>query len=140
MNPEAALSQRRSGPTSGSSRRQVVVVGAGIGGLATAIELALAGVSVTVLERAERAGGKLRTVEIAGETIDVGPTVLTMKWVFDELFAHAGRRFDDVVTLEKASTLARHVFADGSVLDLFHDVEASAAAIATFAGAREADG
>lgn len=129
---------RKGTPVAG--RRQVIVVGAGVGGLATAIDLATSGVSVLLLERADSVGGKLRTIEIAGHAIDVGPTVLTMKWVFDELFAKAGRRFDEAVTLHRATTLARHVFADGSVLDLHQDVEASAAAIARFAGQREADG
>jgi 1-hydroxycarotenoid 3,4-desaturase len=117
-----------------------VVVGAGIGGLATAIELASAGVSVIVLERAAGPGGKLRTTEIAGRFIDVGPTVLTMKDTFDELFAHAGARFDERVSLRRAETLARHVFADGSVLDLHTDPERSVEAIRAFAGPREADG
>lgn len=128
------------GPPGGGARRQVIVVGAGLGGLATAISLARAGVSVIVLERAPQAGGKLRTVEIAGRHIDVGPTVLTMKWVFDELFASAGRSFEEAVPLREAETLARHVFADGSVLDLHRDSEATAEAIARFASPREADG
>ena len=118
----------------------MIVVGAGIGGLAAAVQLAAAGVSVTVLERAAGPGGKMRTVEVAGRVFDVGPTVLTMRWVFDELFAGAGSSFSDAVTLRPATTLARHVFADGSVLDLHADADRNRAAIRELAGEREAAG
>ena len=81
------------------SRERVVVVGAGIGGLSAAVELAAAGAEVTVLERAARVGGKMRQLDVAGRLIDAGPTVLTMKWVFDELFAASGASFEDAVAL-----------------------------------------
>ena len=72
------------------SSQRVVVIGAGIGGLVAALELARRGCEVTVLERATAPGGKMRVVEVAGRAIDAGPTVLTMRWVFDEIFADAG--------------------------------------------------
>lgn len=118
----------------------VVVVGAGFGGLAAAVELACSGRRVVVLEREAAPGGKARTVEVAGRPIDVGPTVLTMRWVFDALFARAGRRLDDALSVTASQVIARHAFADGSMLDLFPDAEASAAAIAALCGPKEADG
>lgn len=82
----------------------------------------------------------MRELTVAGRPIDSGPTVLTMRWAFDELFARAGRRLDDHVELLPLQVLARHGWPDGSRLDLFTDLDASMAAIEAFAGAAEADG
>ena len=121
-----------------SSDHPVVVVGAGIGGLACALRLASQGIAVVVCESGSSVGGKLREVEIDGVAIDAGPTVLTMRWVFDELFADAGARLEDHLTLTRAEVLARHAWSDGSRLDLFADMERSVDAIAAFAGPAEA--
>lgn len=120
------------------SRDRIVVAGSGIGGLTCAVDLATSGFRVTVLERAASAGGKARTVQVAGAPIDAGPTVLTMPWVFDELFDAAGASFRDAVALERAEVLARHAWLDGSRLDLFGDRARSADAIGAAFGASEA--
>lgn len=116
----------------------MLIIGAGIGGLTAAAQLARAGVDVTVLEKAAGPGGKLRPVEIAGKLIDNGPTVLTMREVFEELFAGAGEQLADHLELESAELLARHAWPDGSRLDLHADASASEEAIAAFAGPAEA--
>ncbi|MBI1392052.1 MAG: phytoene desaturase [Alphaproteobacteria bacterium] len=116
------------------------MVGAGAGGLAAAIDLARRGVAVTVVERSEVVGGKMRVERIGDTAIDAGPTVFTMKWVFDELFAAAGASVEDYLTLRKEDLLARHAWRGGAQLDLFADVNRSAAAIAAFAGGKNADG
>jgi 1-hydroxycarotenoid 3,4-desaturase len=118
----------------------VVVVGAGMGGLAAAVDLARQGAQVTVLERAARPGGKMRTVRAGDFDIDAGPTVFTMRWVFDALFDDAGASLTDRLALQPAQLLARHAWRQGGQLDLHADVEASVDAIGAFAGAREADG
>ncbi len=120
-------------------RRHAVIVGAGIAGLATALRLAVGGMRVTVLERHDHAGGKIRTLPSDAGPIDAGPTVLTLRHVFDDLFACAGARLDDHVSLVAQDVLARHHWPDGSRLDLFADPDASADAIRSFAGARAAD-
>lgn len=122
------------------AERDVVIVGAGIGGLATALELVAAGYGVTVVEKAPAVGGKMRTVEVAGRAIDAGPTVLTMREVFDGLFERAGTRLEDHVNLRPLAVLARHAWADGARLDLYADPERSAQAIAQTFGKREAKG
>ena len=119
---------------------RAVVVGGGVGGLACAIDLAGRGVAVTLCERAPQIGGKLRQITVADRDIDVGPTVLTMRWVFEGLFADAGASLAEQVRLRPLSTLARHAWADGSRLDLHADRERSSAAIAEFAGEAEARG
>ncbi|MFM9927303.1 phytoene desaturase family protein [Variovorax sp. H27-G14] len=118
----------------------VVVVGAGVGGLCAALDLASRGLEVLVLERGPAPGGKMREVEIDGARMDAGPTVFTMRWVFDELLAQAGTQLEDHLTLKRAEVLARHAWDDGSRLDLFADIERSADAIGVFAGADAARG
>jgi 1-hydroxycarotenoid 3,4-desaturase len=117
-----------------------VVIGAGIGGLVCAIELARRGLDVTVVERAARAGGKMREEAVGEAYVDSGPTVFTMRWVFDAIFEAAGARLDDHLSLRPLETLARHHWRPGETLDLFASVERSADAVGAFAGAREAGG
>jgi 1-hydroxycarotenoid 3,4-desaturase len=118
----------------------IVVVGAGMGGLAAAIDLARSGHQVTVLERAAAPGGKLRALEVDGTAIDAGPTVFTMRWVLESLLADAGLRLDDLLTLDTPSVLARHAWRADAVLDIHADVERSVAAIREFSGAKDAAG
>jgi 1-hydroxycarotenoid 3,4-desaturase len=117
-----------------------LVIGAGVGGLAAAIRLAARGLAVTVLERQSGPGGKMRSVEFGGEIFDSGPTVLTMLWVFEELFAEASSSLDAHVSLEQLPVLARHFWSHGQGLDLFADEAATTVAIGTFAGQGEAEG
>ena len=113
---------------------RVVVIGAGMGGLAAALDLARQGVAVTVLERAEAPGGKMRNLSpVPGRPVGAGPTVFTMRWVFDSLFADAGAVLEDHVTLTQATTLARHAWGQQR-LDLYADIERSAEAIGAFNG------
>ena len=114
-----------------------MVIGAGIGGLAAAIWLASAGASVTLVERADTVGGKLRSIDVGGHSIDAGPTVFTMRSVFEELFAAAGASLHDELPTSRAEILARHAWAAGETLDLYADIDRSADAIARFAGPDE---
>jgi 1-hydroxycarotenoid 3,4-desaturase len=111
-----------------------------MGGLAAAIDLARRGAAVTVLERAAAPGGKMRRVMVDGAGIDGGPTVFTMRWVFDGLLRDAGTRLEDELQLTAADILARHAWREGGQLDLHADIDRSAEAITQFAGAAEADG
>jgi 1-hydroxycarotenoid 3,4-desaturase len=121
-----------------ASGMRVAVVGAGLGGLAAALELAHAGAEVTVLEAAAAPGGKARQVPAGGRPVDAGPTVLTMRWVFEALFSAVGERLADHLDCTRLEVLARHAWPDGSGLDLHADRARSEAAIAAFAGPAEA--
>ena len=123
-----------------SRAERVVIAGAGIGGLVAALHLAAKGLEVVVVDRADAPGGKMRE-EIVGEArIDAGPTVLTMRWVFDGIFDEVGLSLDERLTLEPAQILARHAWSGSQKLDLFADRARSADAIGAFAGKGEADG
>lgn len=118
---------------------RVIVVGAGMGGLAAALNLSSKGIPVTLIEKHEHAGGKIRQACVAGKWIDTGPTVFTMRWVFDKLFSDAGLRFEEHVTLANSSLLARHSWVGSSTLDLHSDVNLSVQAIEAFAGRKDAE-
>jgi 1-hydroxycarotenoid 3,4-desaturase len=117
------------------STPRVVVIGAGIGGLAAAVDLARRGAAVTVLERAATPGGKMREVHPAGRAVDAGPTVFTMRWVFDALFEDAGASLVESLDLVAADVLARHAWTAGGRLDLYADLDRSVDEIGRFAGA-----
>jgi len=117
---------------------RVVIVGAGVAGLVSAFALAARGLDVTVLERGSAPGGKMRQIAVGSSQIDSGPTVFTMRWVFDELFAAAGKNFADHIRLRQLDILARHAWDEHGRLDLFADRERSVEAIGDFAGAAEA--
>lgn len=121
-------------------KHRITVIGAGMGGLVCALELALQGLDVTLLESKPTPGGKMREVDVNGQRIDAGPTVFTMRWVFEQIFADAGTRLEDHVTLQPVATLARHAWNADQHLDLFADIERSADAIGDFAGSKEAEG
>lgn len=118
----------------------ILIIGAGAGGLAAAIALAASGHPVEVLERGPAPGGKMRRVKAGEFDLDAGPTVFTMRWVFEDLLREAGTSLADRLTLEPAEILARHAWTDGSQLDLYASLARSAEAIGDFAGAREAQG
>lgn len=101
--------------------KTVVVIGAGIGGLSAAIRLAAQGVRVIVLEQNDAPGGKMREVRAAGFRWDTGPSVITMRPVFEELFAAAGHRLDDHLALRPVDPLTRYFYLDGKVLDATSD-------------------
>ena len=93
---------------SNRTKGNAIVVGAGVAGLATALRLAHEGFSVTVLEQHKAPGGKLRSIASSEGPIDAGPTVLTMRSIFDELFRSVGEKLEDHLTLVRQKILARH--------------------------------
>lgn len=116
--------------------RDVLIVGAGIGGLAAAARLAHAGLRVTVVERAATSGGKMRSLPSPAGPVDAGPTVLTLRSVLDDLFSSLGERLDAHLGLIRQPLIARHFWPDGSQLDLFDTEPETHAALRAFGGAR----
>ena len=122
-----------------ASDHRVVGVGGGIAGLISALELTLAGLDVTVIERADTVGGKLHQQRVGDVGIDSGPTVFTMRWVLDPLFEKAGTTLEQQLSIHRSEILARHAWGPNETLDLFADRERSAQAIQSFANQAEAD-
>jgi 1-hydroxycarotenoid 3,4-desaturase len=119
--------------------RHVVVVGAGVGGLVSALLLAHRGVRVTLVEAAAGPGGKMRQPLVGGVPIDSGPTVFTMRWVFEQIFDRVGASLGDHLALQPLNVLARHAWRSSEArLDLHADTARSADAIAQFSSPAEA--
>lgn len=116
---------------------RALIIGAGIGGMAAAVRLASAGWSVTLLERRSGPGGKMG--EVIADTpagrfrFDTGPSVITLKPVFERLWGEAGARLDDDVALLPVSPITRYFWPDGSVLDADADPEAMLERVRAFA-------
>ena len=136
----SVLTPRGAGPATPSSRggREVVVVGAGLGGLAAAIRLAAAGERVTVLERDQRPGGRAGRLERDGYAFDTGPSVLTMPALVAELYALCGERMDEHLDWIRLDPAYRASFHDGSVLHVRGSVEAMTQEVGSVIGPAEA--
>ena len=97
---------------------KTIVVGGGPGGLSAAIHLAASGRQVLLLEKNRTLGGKMSQVQASGYRWDTGPTVITLKHVFADLFAAAGRNVEDYLTLVPIDPLTRYFYPDGTALDV----------------------
>jgi 1-hydroxycarotenoid 3,4-desaturase len=122
------------------SAKHAIVIGAGAGGLAASIDLARAGFQVTLFERGNAPGGKMHTRAVDDREVDGGPTVLTMRSIFEQLFADAGACLNDRLTLLESPIIARHAWSHGGVLDLYPDAQRSRQSIEDFAGTDDAIG
>ncbi|HEY8374035.1 MAG TPA: phytoene desaturase family protein [Pseudonocardiaceae bacterium] len=118
----------------------VVVIGAGLAGLAAALHLLGAGRQVTIVEREPHPGGRAGRLDLAGYRIDTGPTVLTMPDLVAETLAAVGESLEDRLELVPLHPAYRARFADGSVLDVHTDAEAMEQEVRRFAGPAEAAG
>jgi phytoene desaturase len=112
---------------------RVVVVGAGVGGLVAAIDLAHGGHRVTVLEQMPYAGGKCCEVRRGAYRWDAGPSLLTMPDVFRRLFADTGAPLEDELELLRVEPVTRYRFADGTGVELSADLDRSVEALEEWA-------
>jgi diapolycopene oxygenase len=99
-----------------------VVIGAGVGGLAAAIRLAAQGWRVTVLEQLSQVGGKLNSLEEGGFKFDTGPSLVTLPWVFEDLFNAAGEKLSDHLELMRLEPVCRYFYPDGTGFDASADL------------------
>ena len=120
------------------AKKKIVIIGGGIAGLCACLKLAHQGYEVTLIEKASVVGGKIRTLLAGSSLVDSGPTVFTMRWVFEELFRECDENFSQLITTSPLPVLARH-FWGKEQLDLFADQELSAKAIEEFSGKKQAD-
>ncbi len=102
---------------------RAIVMGSGLGGLASAVRLSAMGYDVTVLEAGPQHGGRARVFESEGFRFDAGPTVVTAPYLFDELFELVGRSREDYMKFVPVDPFYRCSFADGEYFDYVGDEE-----------------
>ncbi|MDQ6622895.1 MAG: phytoene desaturase family protein, partial [Verrucomicrobiota bacterium] len=110
--------------------RRVIIIGAGPGGLATAMLLARAGLDVTVLEKQPRIGGRTSSIEANGFRFDLGPTFFLYPQILQEIFAEAGRDLFSEVPMTKLDPQYRIIFGAGGELNATPDMARMTAEIA----------
>ena len=113
----------RSGIGQDQATRHVAVIGAGPGGLATAMLLAKSGAKVTVYEKSDRIGGRSSCIELDGFRFDTGPTFFLYPQIIREIFTRCGFDFDEMVQLDRLKHLYDLVFENGPRLSLTTDPE-----------------
>lgn len=98
-------------------QKEVIIVGAGPGGLAASILLASAGVKVRIIERLPMVGGRTSSIESQGFRFDLGPTFFLYPQVLREVFAAAGTSLDEEVELVRLNPQYRIQFGGGGRID-----------------------
>ncbi|MGY0499387.1 phytoene desaturase family protein [Nocardia sp. FBN12] len=119
---------------------EVVVVGAGLAGLAAALHLAGRGRAVTVVERETVAGGRAGRRDVDGYRLDTGPSVLTMPDIVADTLAAVGETLESRLDLLPVIPAYRAHFADGSALDVYSDPAVMEESVLAFAGPRDVEG
>jgi len=112
--------------------KQIVVIGAGLGGISAAAHLASAGHRVTILDKNAHIGGKLNELKKDGFTFDLGPSILTLLDRFEAVFAASGRRMSDYIPVQRLDPQWRSFFEDGQVISLYEDPAQMARELARF--------
>ena len=126
--PSAPLDREK-----GESRPRAVVIGAGLGGLSTAIHLARQGWHVDIIERNGRSGGRMNVIEQDGFRIDMGPTMLMMPEVIENTFKACGRDMNDYMKLRRLTPAYTMVWPDGARFAMGGSVAEMEASVRTFA-------
>ena len=112
----------------------VIVVGSGLGGLATACTLAGRGYAVTVVEKNEWLGGKAAVLEDRGYRFDMGPTILTLPSVLRRVFSEASRSLEDYLRMVRLDPQWRCFFEDDTQFDLVESLPKMKDSLREFTG------
>ena len=107
----------------GGTVPSAAVIGAGLGGLATAIRLAASGWDVDVFDRQHFVGGKAGSRSIKGYRFDTGPSLLTMHGLIEELFDAADAKMEDYLQLVGLEEICRYIFSDRTRLTSFTNTD-----------------
>ena len=105
-----------------NSLKKIAIIGGGLGGLSAAISLAQSGFKVSLYEKNSHLGGKLNRLEQDGFGFDLGPSILTMKPIFEKLFIRSGVKMDDYIKTIEVEHQWRSFFTDNTAIDLFSDL------------------
>ncbi len=101
--------------------KKAIIIGAGIGGLTTALRLKKLGYDVSVFEKNEKPGGKANEINESGFRFDTGPSLFTMPWVLEELFNDLGIKIKDFLEYNKLDILCKYFYCDGTVINAYSE-------------------
>jgi len=113
--------------------KHAIVIGAGIGGLASSILLANKGYRVTVLEKNSTVGGKMQQHVADGYRFDTGPSLLTMPFLLEKLFSLCNENLSDYLDFTELDPLCRYFYPDNTIFDNYSDRKKSQDEIKRFA-------
>jgi phytoene dehydrogenase-like protein len=108
-------------------KKKVAIIGAGIGGIASAIRMANLGFDVSVFEANDYAGGKLSEIKVGAYRFDAGPSLFTMPQYIDELFQISGKNPKDYFKYDRLDEICKYFWEDGTRLNVSADTEIFAA-------------
>lgn len=112
---------------------KIVVIGAGLGGLAAAALLANRGYRVTLFEKNGTPGGKMQERVMNGYRFDTGPSLFTMPFILDRLYRECGKKMEEFLTITEPDPLCRYFYRDGVVFDSYTDRQKTLNEIKKFA-------
>lgn len=103
--------------------KKIIIIGSGFGGLGAAVRLAARGHQVEIFEKRDQLGGRAYVYDMNGFKFDGGPTVITAPFMFDDLFALAGRKRKDYITFVPCNPFYRIFDHEGNQFDYNNDLE-----------------
>lgn len=103
--------------------QSVIVIGGGLGGLSAAIRMAQSGFHVTLYEQNHHIGGKVNRLEKQGFGFDLGPSILTMPYIFERLFKLSEKNMSDYVHIKRLPMQWRSFFPNGETIDLYENTQ-----------------
>ena len=107
--------------------KSVIIIGAGMGGLAAALRLRKLGFDVTVIEKQARPGGRSNVLQEQGFRVDIGPTILVMKETFEDTYRAIGQDINQRIKFVSLDPNYRVYFHDGTHMDLYNSMAKLAA-------------
>ena len=100
-----------------SEKKSAIVIGAGVGGIATAIQLAQHGYSVKIFEKNPNPGGRCGQIVRDGHTFDLGATIVLMPGIYRDVFKTLGLSFEECLEAKPLPVIYQLHFADGTIFD-----------------------
>lgn len=104
-------------------KQKIIIIGAGPGGLASAMLLGSRGFDVEIYEKEDQPGGRTSEINLDGYRFDVGPTFFMMKFILDEIFKESGKKSEDYLKFIKLSPMYRLITPDDRYIDSYQDKE-----------------
>ena len=98
------------------NKKEVIIIGGGLGGIATAIFLSQRNFKITIIEKNENIGGKMNFFTKNGYSFDTGPSLITIPYIFENMFSKVGEKMSDHLDLIKINPLFKYIFSNSDII------------------------